>query len=343
MLFFSLAGGTFGFSEEALLFVFITVPMAVKLGYDNLTGVAIPLLGQGIGFAGAFTNPFTIGIAQGIAEVPVFSGWAYRLIIWIVCTTVGITFLVLHMRGIDKGTKTKFIPAQSSVEGQEFTQTDKSFGFKEKFTLIGLLMMLVAIIYGVTQLDWYINEIAAAFIAYALFIAIANQMSTKEASSGFQHGMKDMIGAVLIIGLAKAILVIVEEGKIIDTFLEGLSSPLASLPKAVSINLMFVLQNAINLFLPSGSGQAALTMPIMAPLADLLGITRQSAVLAFQMGDGFSNLIIPTSAVTMGCLEIAKIPYVLWLKWIGKLMILLFVLCVLFLVLPTVFFNYGPV
>jgi uncharacterized ion transporter superfamily protein YfcC len=224
---------------------------------------------------------------------------------------------------------------QNQPEPVAFTPTRKL-----TLGLFGLALALLVV--GVSSWGWYITEIAGLFLALGIFTALLNRMPAQEAVNAFTSGAADMITAGLVIALSKGILVVATEGKIIDTILYAVSSGAEDLPKALSIEVMFLMQSGLNFFLPSGSGQAALTMPIMAPLSDLLGITRQTAVLAFQFGDGLSNMIIPTSGVTMGVLAIGKIPYQKWVKWAGPLILLLFLTAMLLLLPPVLLFFYGP-
>jgi uncharacterized ion transporter superfamily protein YfcC len=194
---------------------------------------------------------------------------------------------------------------------------------------------------GANEWGWYIDEISALFIALGIFSALVTRMSVSKTVKSFTDGAKDMLTAAIIIGVSRAVLVVAEDGKIIDTVLYAMANGVEDFPNTVSVQMMFFVQGALNIFIPSGSGQAAITMPIMTPLADILGIARQSAVLAFQFGDGLLNVIIPTSGVTMGILSIAKIPYNIWLKWVWKLIFLLTLFSMLFLALPQ-YFDVWP-
>ncbi|MGK7396398.1 MAG: YfcC family protein [Candidatus Cyclobacteriaceae bacterium M3_2C_046] len=341
---FSLAGATFGMSEEVLVFILITLPLAFSLGYDSITGVAIPFVGAGAGFAGAFTNPFTIGIAQGIAELPPFSGWEYRLVVWLIFTMAAVGFILQYVIRLEESPEISPVyqidQKRDRKERQISSQTD--FSISKKVVLIIFALSLVLLVYGVNNWDWYINEIAALFLGLGIVAALITKMSTATASEAFIEGAKDMIYAAMVIALSKGILIIASEGQIIDTVLFHLSNLVEGFHRGVAVELMFFVQAFLNFFLPSGSGQAALTMPVMAPLSDLLEISRQTAVLAFQFGDGISNLVIPTSGVTMGVLGISKIPYQKWLTWIWPLMLILVALAMVLLLLPVVAFSWGP-
>jgi len=332
MVIFSLAGCTFGMAEENLVFILITIPLARSMGYDNLVGVAIPFLGSAAGFAGAAINPFTVGIAQGIAELPIGSGAGYRWAVWAIFTVIAIVFVMLYIRKLEKHPEKKLVTDddQSIYESKEPPILD----LPRKLVLILFVIAVGLLMYGANQWGWYIDEISALFIALGLLSAVVTRMGVTKTVTSFTDGAKDMLTAAIIIGVSRAVLVVAEDGKIIDTVLYAMANGVEELPQTVSVQMMFFVQGALNIFIPSGSGQAAITMPIMTPLADLLGIARQSAVLAFQFGDGLLNVIIPTSGVTMGILSIAKIPYNVWLKWVWKLILVMTIFSMLCLALP---------
>ncbi|MBK6266886.1 putative basic amino acid antiporter YfcC [Marivirga sp. S37H4] len=334
---FSLAGATFGMSEEVLVFILITIPLARALNYDVLVGVAIPFLGAGAGFAGAFANPFTIGVAQGIAELTPFSGMEYRLVVWL-CFTVAVNIFILrYCFLLDRNRITPYHTNASLNAAPE----QVSFTILRKIILILFALTIVLLIYGVNEWDWYINEIAALFVGLGIFSAVLGRLKMQKTIDAFIEGAKDLMPAALVVALSKGMLILATDGKIIDTILYNLAGLADGMPGYLSIQVMFLVQSLFNFFLPSGSGQAALTMPIMAPLSDLLGIGRQTAVLAFQFGDGISNLIIPTSGVTMGVLSIAKIPYEKWLKWSLPIIIAFTILAMLLLIPPVLFFEWA--
>ncbi len=338
MVFFSLAGSTFGMSEEGLVFILITIPLAQSMGYDNIVGIAIPFIGAGAGFAGAVINPFTVGIAQGISELPVGSGAGYRWIVWTVFTIIAIAFVMSYVFKLEKNPDFGF---KAETDSEPHALKDAPFNTGRKIVLILFAIAIGLLMYGSNYWGWYIDEISALFIALGLVAAVITRMKISETVSAFTVGAKDMLVAAIIIGLSKGVLVIAEDGKIIDTVLYAMSNAVGDFPNYVSVQIMFLVQGFINIFIPSGSGQAAITMPIMTPLADLLSIHRQTAVLAFQFGDGLLNLIIPTSGVTMGILAIGKIPYNVWMKWIWKLMVIFILASMILLALPE-FIDVWP-
>lgn len=335
MVIFSLAGATFGMSEEILLFILITIPFAHALGYNTIVGVAIPFIAAAAGFAGALTNPFTIGIAQGIAEVPLFSGWEYRLVVWATLTLIAIAYVMRYASTKEAAFKPEDGAAFSSTE-----EVAQDVLTRPRIAiLVVFLLAVVALILGSTRWGWYINEITGLFILVTIVTAIIGRMGANETVAVFLQGAGSMMAAALVIAFAKGILIVTSEGKIIDTILFNLAQWIEGAHPIWSAELMFLVQNIINFFVPSGSGQAALTMPIMSPLGDLLGITRQTTVLIFQLGDGIGNMIIPTSGVTMGVLSAAKIPYVRWVRWVAPL-IILFLFAAVLLIIPPVLMHW---
>ncbi|MBO9586543.1 MAG: YfcC family protein [Flavobacterium sp.] len=338
---FSFAGATFGMSEEILIFILITVPMAKAMGYDAIVGAAIPIVGTGVGFGGAFSNPFTIGIAQGIAQIPIFSGMEYRIFVWFVLTVCACAVITHYAIKIEKNPQKSLLFGLADEKSKNNLEvSDFKLDTARKIILYALFASILILIYGVSNYNWYINEIAALFLALAFFVSIIYRMSVSEAIDAFVFGAKDMMTAALVIGLAKGLLIITQEGKIIDTILNSIVSITQDTPKGISAVCIFFFQSFLNFFIPSGSGQASLTMPIIIPICDASEISRQMAVLTFQLGDGFTNLIIPTSGVTMGALSLAKIPYSKWFKWMLPRMLVFLIASMLLILPPLYLFNW---
>lgn len=341
MTIFSLAGAIFGMSEEVIPFILVFVPLALTLGYDTVTGVAIPFVGAGAGFAGAFLNPFTVGIAQEISGLPLFSGIFYRGICWLITTSIAIAFVILYARKIKKHPEKSvtFSLDKEKKKNIDHSEVDNHTGIskRHKLVLFTFLAGLAVLIWGVLKYQWFIEELAAVFLITGVIVGFVGGLSVDEITNSFIKGAKDLIGTALIIGLARGILILSQDGRIIDSILFALSSPISSLHPVVSSQAMFLVQTVLNFFVPSGSGQAVLTMPIMAPLSDLVNVSRQTAVLAFQFGDGFSNMIIPTSAVTMGVLSLAEIPWEKWARWILPLEIIFLITGMVMLIPPFLF------
>lgn len=340
---FSLGGATFGMNEEIIPFVLIIVPICLALGYDTIVGVAIPLIGAHIGFASAFLNPFNVGIAQGIAEVPLFSGIGYRVICWAISTTVALLFLMWYVRRLRKNPQISPMYEEDLIRKQNenfdaIYNSNNDFSLRHKLVLFTFSLALVLLVIGVIEFNWYIEEIAGMFFIMGILVGIIGKLKGDEITKAFVDGAKDLVGTAMIIALARATLVLSRDANIIDTILYGLAPFIESSSPIFSAQKMFIVQAVINFFVHSGSGQAALTMPIMAPLADLTGVSRQTAILAFQLGE-YTNIIIPTSAVTMGALSMARVPWDKWAKWVLPLMIGLFILGFLLLI-PPFLINY---
>lgn len=339
---FSLGGAIFGMAEETLVFIPIMVSLAIALGFDSLTGIGMVLAGAGAGFTGAFMNPFTVGVAQGIAELPLFSGMQFRIVSYVVMVSLVITFLYRYAG------KIKANPTLSPVydidqDREEVMELHAlpELDNKRRMVLFTLLGTIILLVYGVVQKGWYIQEIAGLFFGMAIVVALVGRLGANGFAESLIKGFANLAGGALVVGFARAILVILTNGQIIDTILHASSEALLTLPSSVSAVSMYVFQCLLNFIVPSGSGQAALSIPILAPLSDLVGVTRQTAVLAYQFGDGISNIFTPTSGYFMAGLALAKIPWQKWAKWILPL-ILLEYLAAGILVFIAHAINYGP-
>jgi uncharacterized ion transporter superfamily protein YfcC len=337
MTIFSIGGATFGLSEEVMLFVPIFIPLAMSLGYDSIVGLAIPFLGAAAGFAGSVFNPFTVGIAQSIAELPLYSGMEYRIVVWTISTVSMIFFVTRYANKVKKNPELSTMfetdkerRAALHLQGN----TMEEFTLQHKIILAGFAASLIGLVFGVLQYQWWLNEIAALFLALGIFSGLVGRLSATTITDSFKDGAKDMVGVALIIACARAILVIATDGKVLDVLLYACSGMIQSLHPVFAAQMMFVVQCVINFFVHSGSGQAALTMPIMSPLADVIGISRQTAVLAFQFGEGWINPILPTSGFTMGVLGLANIPWDKWFRWMLPMQIYFFILALLLLIPP---------
>jgi uncharacterized ion transporter superfamily protein YfcC len=333
---FSIGGATFGMNEEAIPFILIFVPLALALGYDTVTGVSIPFLGSQVGFSAAFLNPFNVGIAQGIAGVPVFSGWGYRLIVWFIATAITIAFLMWYAARVKK---TPELSPTYALDLEKRREQPHGLGEfhgmtgRHKLVLAIFVGSLAIMVGGVVGYDWYIDEIAALFLTMGIVIGLVGKLDSTQIVEGFIQGARDLVGTALVIALARGTMILARDAHIIDTMLHSLMPLVQSSSPIFAAWKMFGIQTVINFFIHSGSGQAALTMPIMAPLADLVGVTRQTAILAFQFGE-FTTPMIPTSGITVGVLALARIPWITWAKWMVPLQLIYAVLALALLVPP---------
>ena len=314
MFIFAIAGSTYGELETVYGLVPIFVALAIALGYDAIVGLCMCFVGVATGFASATTNAFTIGVAQSIAELPIFSGLVYRWIIFFVQYAV-MTFMVMRYAN-----KVKKNPEASYVKDCDFSSFELErvenveFTAKQKIILISMIFTVATIVYGSLKLGFWINEMSAVFIISALIISIIAGFKPEQIKDNLLTAFKEMAIGMVVVGLARAILIIMQNGVIIDTVVHGLASVTAGLGRMGSAIGMLVAQNIINFFIPSGSGQATAIMPIMVPLGDLAGVTRQVTVLAYQFGDGYSNMLWPTCSVATMC-GIGKIPLDRWYKF----------------------------
>lgn len=394
MLVFSMFGATFGMSEETIAFIIIFVPLAISMGYDSIVGLSMCFVGAGLGFAGALMNPFTIGIAQGLSSLPLFSGIEYRLFVWLVINLVGIGWVLRYAAKIRRNPQASPVYESDSYwRGKEGVDPDQlkmrtpvmawlaflillagmivfsvmepqstlkignssyTFNFlpviSALFAISGIItlrksvhyfilnMLIFTIIYlivGVMGYGWFVKEIATLFFVMGIFSGMSMGLGANRITKLFIEGMRDILGAAVVVGLAGGILVILEDGRVIDSMLYNIAQSMQEFGKLASVSMMYLIQTMINIVIPSGSAKAALTMPIMSQFSDLIGVSRQATVMAFQLGDGFTNMITPTSPVLIGVLGVARIPYEKWLKWVLPFMAILIFLGWLLLI-PTV-------
>ncbi|CAM3542451.1 putative basic amino acid antiporter YfcC [Parendozoicomonas haliclonae] len=336
--FFSLGGAVFGMGEEAIAFALIIAPMMVRMGYDAITTVMVTYVATQVGFATSWMNPFSVVIAQGLAGVPVMSGSTFRIIMWAGFTLVGIGFTYLYARSIKNNPKASrsYLSDAYFRDGDHDKAAETQWSLGDTLVLLTIAATMVWVIWGVLMHGWYLSEIASQFFAMGFVVGLIgvvyrlNGMTANDAASAFKEGASMMMAPALLVGFAKGVLLLLGGGmdtpNTLNTILHGFGSVLSGFPGWLSAWLMYVFQSCFNFFVTSGSGQAALTMPLMAPLADISGVTRQVAVLTFQLGDGFTNLIVPTSASLMATLGVCRVDWRDWAKFVWKFVLLLFVI-----------------
>jgi uncharacterized ion transporter superfamily protein YfcC len=394
MILFSIFGAIFGMAEETIAFAVIFVPLSISMGYDSIIGICLCYFAAHVGFAGAILNPFTVGIAQGLASVPLFTGIEYRTFCWILITFVSISFVLWYAARIRKDPRKspmydadeywrlkgnshleeiKYYTPRSAwivafltwaaltVFAIKYPVTNMTVGLSKvsapllpvlsglffissyftlrrsiHFFVLNILgFTMVYLVVGVLGYQWYIMEIAALFLAMGIVTGFASGKKPGETTKLFIEGVKDIVSASLVVGFAGGIIAILTDGQIIDTVLYSLSGALKGANQISAITIMYLFQSVLNLIITSGSAKAALTIPIMAEFSDIVGLTRQATIVAFQFGAGFTDMIAPTSGVLIGVLGMARIPYVKWLKWIMPILLILIVLGFLLLI-PTV-------
>jgi uncharacterized ion transporter superfamily protein YfcC len=394
MLMFSFFGAIFGMSEETIAFTIIFVPLAISMGYDSLVGVSMSFIGAGIGFAGCLMNPFTLGIAQEIAGIPLFSGIGYRFVIWLIINTVGISYVLWYAARVKKDPKKSIMYELDNYWRQHHQNTDLTLrtlanrgtwmaylgvlvimiiaafnwpmatmklgtvsftapvlpilavlfaltGYRslrksmEFFVLNILAFTIIFLVVGVMGFDWGLMELAALFFGMAVASGVAIGKDANELTRSFIAGARDILSAALVVGLAGGIIVILENGRIIDTILHGIATTIEGTGKITTLSLMYLFTSAINAVITSGTAKAALIMPILRDISEMVNLSKQATVTAFHIGDGFTNLITPTSGVLIGVLEIARIPFNKWFSWAWKFILLMVILGWLLLI-PTV-------
>ncbi len=326
MIAFSLGGAVFGMAEETLPFIPIMVTLAVALGFDSLTGAGMVLLGAGAGFAGAFMNPFTVGVAQGIAELPLFSGMGYRIFVYLVMLTVSVSFVYWYAGKVRKDPKSSLMYHEDLAREDEIDlDALKTFNTQRKLVLWIVAGTIALLVFGVTQYGWYIMELSALFLGMAIVAGLVGGLGLDGFAKSLANGMANIAGGALVVGFARGILVVLNEGQIMHTILYAASNLVSGLPTSFAALGMYIFQCFLNFLIPSGSGQAAVSIPILAPLGDIVGVTRQTAVLAYQLGDGISNIFTPTSGYFMAGLALAKIPWTKWAKWFLPLILVQYI------------------
>ena len=329
---FAFGSSTVGMAEEYMPFVPLLVTMCLALRLDAVVALGIIYVGAGVGYACAALNPFTVLIAQDIAGVELTSGQPLRWLLLAVCLAVGVDHILRYARRV------KADPMRSLVRDVSYAG---GFELPADVRLTPARVAVVAVfaagvglfVWGVSARGWYLTELTAVFLGIALAAAAVARLAPNRVAAAFQSGAAELVSTAVIVGFARTIQVVLTEGRVIDTIINGLATPLQALPGQAAALGMLAVQTVCNLFIPSGSGQAYVTMPIMAPLADLTGLTRQTAVLAYQLGDGFTNMVVPTNALLMGMLGLARIPYQRWLRFVGPLLVKLYVVAVVALVL----------
>ncbi len=338
---FGFLGGAIGF-ETCIPFIPLILLVSKTMGYDSMTAAAMAVGGVAVGFATWPINPYTVGVSHFIADLPLFSGVGLRIVYFVLSLGLMAAYTTRYAGKIKRNPELSLVSdLDAGVAAIDEDASDYELTPRRKAILAVFAAMLIAIIYGTTQLGWFILEISMLFVMAAVIVGIIERYEVDKFCTGFIEGMASMTLGAVIVGVARGITVVLEMGKINDTIIHTLVRPLEGLPTMVSAVLMSVVHGVINFFIPSGSGQAMATMPIMIPIADIVGMTRQTAVHAFQVGDGLMNLIVPTLGGLLAMLYVAGVPYERWVRFIWKVVIMFLVLGWI-LTVVAVLTNYGP-
>tara|TARA_R110000751_G_scaffold101069_4_gene195129 strand:- start:573 stop:2018 length:1446 start_codon:yes stop_codon:yes gene_type:complete len=328
MTLFALGGTTYGMAEETLAFYAILIPIIIAAGYDAITGVAVILIGAGIGVLGSTINPFATVIASNAADIPFTDGIVLRLVLLIGGLVICSVYVMRYAKRIKLDPTRSVVARQQNAHRKLFLQGhDELENFDlsgtQKITLVIFALTFIAMIWGVSSQGWWMARMGALFFGSAIVIGIIARLGEKKLTSSFVDGARDLLGVALVVGLARGIVVIMEQGMIADTILHSAESTLGGLPELTFINLIFWIEVGMSFFVPSSSGLAVLSMPILAPLGDFADVGRDLVVTAYQSANGLVNLINPTFAVVVGGLAIGRISYDRWLVFIWPLLLIL--------------------
>jgi uncharacterized ion transporter superfamily protein YfcC len=330
---FAFAATFLGLGTEFIPLIPILLLISKQLGYDRIFGIGIFVIGGDIGWATAITNPFNLQIAQSVAELPLGSGMGLRILSFVVCTMVGFFFLMAYGKRVKKDPKRSIMADDPFILDGSIALNGAALSKKHILIAITAFVLFAAILFAVQTMGWGLVEMTGGFFTVGLCTILISRMTGDESMKAFITGLEGMLVPALIVGFARGIQVVLVEGQIIDTLLFHTAELLSNMSQSMAVTGIYVFQSLFNFLIPSASGQALVSMPLITPLSDLLGISRQTAVLAFVFGDGFSNTIIPTNGVLMACIAIAGVPYEKWFKFIWPLFLVLSVIGGLILIL----------
>lgn len=324
---FALGGTTYGMAEETLAFYMLLIPIIIAAGYDSVTAVAIILLGAGVGVLGSTVNAFATVIASDAAGIPFTDGLVLRLVILLLCFVATVLYVMRYAARVKSHPELSFVSDQTEADREYFLsqrgQESLPFTRTRKLVLVLFALTFLIMVWGVLMAGWWMGEMTALFLASSLVIGIVARLGELRFVESFIGGAKELLGVALIIGLARGIVVIMDAGLITDTILHWSEERVGGLSNVAFINVMYWLQVMMSFFVPSSSGLAVMSMPVLAPMADFAGVGRDLVVTAYQSANGLVNLINPTFAVVMGALAIARVPYERWLRFMWPLLLIL--------------------
>jgi uncharacterized ion transporter superfamily protein YfcC len=329
MIVMAIGGSTLGMGEEFIPLVPIFLIVAKEIGCDRIYGVALVYVAGAVGFAAATTNPFTVNIAQEIAGLPLNSALVFRLVFFACCMAVTLIHVLRY------GVRIRHDPSASHMGDDAFDLPSDGaqpppLRTAHIVNLIACISIFAFILYAVQEMGWWLTQMAGGFVLMGLVTTAVSRLPVREATLAAVKGMEEMTVAALVVGFARGVTVVLEDGQVLDSLIFWSATFLRHVPTYLAAEGMLAFQATLNFFIPSGSGQAAVTMPLMAPLSDVLGLTRQTAVFAFTCGDGFSNTVIPTSGILMASLGLGKVPYERWLRFMMPLLLQLLAVAAIF-------------
>lgn len=336
MGFFAIGGTIFGMAEETLPFYTLVIPVMIAAGYDSITGVAVVMIGAGIGALGSTVNPFATIIASNAAQVSFTDGLGLRIVILVLAWLLCVIYVMKYAKKIKEKPDLSLVASNKLANEEYFlhsstSATEQSLSMQQKLVLAVLLLVFVVMVIGVSYSNWWMAEISALFIAATLVVGVVAKIDEQRLTTSFIDGAKELLGVAFIITLARGLVVVMDEGNITHTFLFYAESFLSDLSPIVFINAIYWVESLLSLLIPSSSGLAVLSMPVLAPLADFSNVPRELVVTAYQAASGLPNLVTPTSAIVMGGLALGRVSYSTWLKFIMPLLAMIVLLVMIIL------------
>jgi uncharacterized ion transporter superfamily protein YfcC len=319
MVVFAVVATLIGTQELALVYVPVILPLMIALRFDSVTACGVALLATTAGFTAGVLNPVNTGLGQTIAELPLWSGMGLRAALFVCILGAGIAYLLRYAARVRANPALSLMAGDAAEAGKRRLYqhaTDEgalAYTPRQKAAGITAILFFAVMVWGVLTRGWFMMEMSGLFVLMGITVGLVAGLTTAQICDGFNEGFRDVLVGAMIVGIARAVAVMLEQGQVMDTLVHGLGEIVGGFPEMLSAIGMFLAQLGFNFVIPSGSGQALVTMPIMAPLSDLIGVTRQTSVLAFQLGDGLSNILYPTSGYFMATLALAGVG---WDKWV---------------------------
>jgi len=344
MALFAMGGTLYGMAEETLPFYAIVIPIMIAAGYDSLTGVAVVMVGAGIGALASTLNPFATIIASNAAQISFSDGLELRVILLILGWLLSVFYVMRYAKAVKNHPESSLVALQQESNREHFLsqnqeQAKQQLSLHQKLILTVVLSTFVIMVVGVSVLGWWMAEMSALFLGASLFVGAISKMGERLIAESFIEGARELLGVAFIIALARGLVVIMDDGNITHTLLHFFEVMLSDLPSVLLINAMYIVEALLSFLIPSSSALAVLTMPILAPLADFSGVPRELVVTAYQAASGLPNLVTPTSAIVMGGLALGRVPYGTWLKFIMPLILMLMAMVIILLSVDLLFFQ----
>ncbi|SDJ22206.1 YfcC family protein [Natribacillus halophilus] len=333
---FAMIATIIGTPELSLVYIPVLIPLMISLGYDSMTAAAIALVSTCLGFTAGLTNPGTVGLPQQVSGLELYSGIGMRVVVFVVIVIIGCWYIARYAKKVRANPQSSLVydddKEKRELYKDELTKEPKTLSKRQKVAIWTLPIFFGILVFGILQFGWFMMEISGLFIFIGVIVGLIAGLSITNICEAFTEGFREILVGAIVIGLARAISVVMEDGQILDTIVFGLGGIVGQLPGAFSAVSMQYVQMTINFFIPSGSGQALVTMPIMAPLSDIAGVTRQTAVLAYQFGDGFAQILFPTSGHFMAALVIAGVSWGKWVRFFFPLFLIYMAVASAFLI-----------